>query len=105
MGPEEFYYMEYLRGLKSMEDLREIRISSLRWVLLKWKEGTIRRETIISLIPYVSLVELLTELESEERYEDCSVVWEMMNLIYKDNEKPNDKFPSPFTNRGMEDWG
>jgi|SaaInl74LU_5_DNA_1037368.scaffolds.fasta_scaffold00562_5 hypothetical protein len=104
MGPEEFYYMEYLRGLNN-EDLREIRISSLKWVLDGYTKGTIRRGTIVSLIPYTSLVDLLTELESDERYEDCEVVWKLMETLYNENEKSNDECTSPFTNRGMEDWG
>lgn len=103
MGPEEFYYMDYLSRLNLLE-LRKIRISSLEWVLTNFTSGTIRRETIVSLIPYTSLSSLLVELESDERYEDCEVVWKLMNLIYNENEKSNAKHYNPFTNRGMEDW-
>ena len=70
-----------------------------------YTKGTIRKGTIVSLIPYPSLVDLLTDLESEERYEDCGVVWKLMETLYNENEKSNVEFTSPFTNRGMEDWG
>jgi len=103
MGPEEFYYMDYLSRL-NLSELRKIRISSLEWVWKGWNSGTIRRETIISLIPYQSLTTLLSELESEERYEDCEVVWKIMNEIYNENEKRTENERNPFTNRGMEDW-
>ena len=104
MGPEEFYYMEYLSRL-NLSELRKIRISSLEWVWKGWNSGTIRRETIVSLIPYQSLTTLLSELESEERYEDCEVVWNIMNEIYNENEKRTENERNPFTDRGMEDWG
>jgi hypothetical protein len=103
MGPEEFYYMEYLSRL-NLSELRKIRISSLEWVWKGWNSGTIRRETIVSLIPYQSLTTLLSELESEERYEDCEVVWNIMNEIYNENEKRTENERNPFTDRGMEDW-
>ena len=103
MGPEEFYYMDYLSRL-NLSELRKIRISSLEWVWKGWNSGTIRRETIISLIPYQSLTTLLSELESEERYEDCEVVWKIMNEIYNENEKRTENERNPFTNRGTEDW-
>ena len=103
MGPEEFYYMEYLSRL-NLSELRKIRISSLEWVWKGWNSGTIRRETIVSLIPYQSLTILLSELESEERYEDCEVVWNIMNEIYNENEKRTENERNPFTDRGMEDW-
>ena len=103
MGPEEFYYMEYLSRL-NLSELRKIRISSLEWVWKGWNSGTIRRETIVSLIPYQSLTILLSELESEERYEECEVVWNIMNEIYNENEKRTENERNPFTDRGMEDW-
>ena len=68
--------------------MREVRISSLYWVWdnLSNNSGSIRRSTIIELIPFTSLSKLLSELESEERYEDCKVVWDIMNL-YQENER------------------
>jgi protein-arginine kinase activator protein McsA len=68
--------------------MREVRITSLYWVWdnLQSNRGTIKRTTIISLIPYQSLSQLLDELIDEERYEDCSVVRDIMKL-YKENEK------------------
>jgi len=68
--------------------MREVRITSLYWVWdnLQSNRGTIKRTTIISLIPYQSLSQLLDELIDEERYEDCSVVRDIMKL-YNENEK------------------
>ena len=47
------------------------------------KEGTIRRRTIIGLIPVSQLYDLLDYLEALERYEECSIVKEIIDLIYK----------------------
>tara|TARA_B110000503_G_scaffold2122_1_gene2806 strand:- start:7076 stop:7384 length:309 start_codon:yes stop_codon:yes gene_type:complete len=98
-----FYDMSEL----DIKQLRFIRIKSLAWALEGFREGTIRRNTIVELIPYSSLKSLLFELESEELYEDCLVVFTLMNEIYKENEKRNENANSPFnqTNRGMEDRG
>lgn len=98
-----FYNMSEL----DIKQLRFIRIKSLAWALKGFREGTIRRNTIVELIPYSSLKSLLFELESEELYEDCLVVFALMNEIYKENEKRNENAYSPFnqTNRGMEDRG
>ena len=84
MGPEEFHYMDKFSN-QYFKNMREVRISSLYWV---WDNrssnaGSIRRETIIELIPYTSLEKLLSELVEEERYEDCVVVRDIMNLYEK----------------------
>ena len=87
MGPEEFHYMDKFSN-QYFKNMREVRISSLYWVWdnLSSNSGSIRRETIIELIPYSSLEKLLSELVEEERYEDCVVVRDIMNL-YEEHEK------------------
>ena len=88
MGPEEFHYMDKFSN-QYFKNMREVRISSLYWVWdnLSSNSGSIRRETIIELIPYQSLQKLLSELEEEERYEDCVVVRDIMNLYEKHERK------------------
>ena len=88
MGPEEFHYMDKFSN-QYFKNMREVRISSLYWVWdnLSSNSGSIRRETIIELIPYQSLEKLLSELEEEERYEDCVVVRDIMNLYEKHERK------------------
>ena len=87
MGPEEFHYMDKFSN-QYFKNMREVRISSLYWVWdnLSSNSGSIRRGTIIELIPYTSLEKLLSELVEEERYEDCVVVRDIMNL-YEEHEK------------------
>lgn len=88
MGPEEFHYMDRFSN-QYFKNMREVRISSLYWVWdnLSSNSGSIRRETIIELIPYTSLEKLLSELVEEERYEDCVVVRDIMNLYEKHERK------------------
>ena len=91
-----------------IKQLRWIRVQSLGWVLESFRKGTITRSTIVELIPYSSLASLLSELVEEELYEDCQVVFNLMNEIYKENEKRNERSEyDPFnqSDRGMEDWG
>ena len=99
----KFYHMDEL----DINQLRWIRVQSLGWVLDSFRRGTIKRSTIVELIPYSSLNSLLSELEGEELYEDCQVVFNLMNEIYKENEKRNESPEyNPFKgDRGMEDWG
>ena len=87
MGPEEFHYLDKFNN-EYFRNMREVRITSLYWVWdnLQSNSGSIRRNTIIELIPYKSLSQLLSELVDEERYEDCVVVRDIMEL-YKENEK------------------
>ena len=80
MNPEEFFY-KY--ELISKNDLFEMRIRSLDWMLACYKQGTIRRNTIINLIPLENLNELLKDMEIEERYEDCIVIKEVIDTIYE----------------------
>lgn len=87
MNPEEFHYLDKFSN-EYFKNMREVRITSLYWVWdnLQSNSGSIRTKTVIELIPYSSLSLLLSELEEEERYEDCKVVWDIMSL-YKENEK------------------
>jgi len=87
MGPEEFHYLDKFNN-EYFRNMREVRISSLYWVWdnLSSNSGSIRRNTIIELIPYTSLSQLLDELVEEERYEDCVVVRDIMEL-YNENER------------------
>ena len=70
MNPEEFHYIDKFQN-QYFKNMREVRISSLYWVWdnLSSNSGSIRKSTIVSLIPYTSLSELLTDLESDERYD------------------------------------
>jgi hypothetical protein len=87
MGPEEFHYLDKFNN-DYFRNMREVRITSLYWVWdnLNSERSTIKRSTIIELIPYTSLSQLLSELVDEERYEDCVVVRDIMEL-YKENER------------------
>ena len=55
-----------------------------------YNKGTIRRRTIINLIPLQNLYELLNHMEEVERYEDCMIIKEVIDTIYEQNNiKPN----------------
>lgn len=89
MGPEEFYNRNRLR-LINRETLFEMRVKSLDWMLGCYNRGTIRRRTIINLIPLQNLYELLKHMEEVERYEDCVIIKEVIDTIYEQNNiKPN----------------
>jgi hypothetical protein len=78
MGPEEFYYIDRINQTNTFE----MRIVSLQWMLDCYRRGTIRRTTIIGLIPDIQLIEMLQWLEDEERYEDCVIVKNVLDEIY-----------------------
>jgi len=86
MTPEEFHHINKIIDKTS---LFEMRVRSLRWMLECYLKGTIRRNTILSLIQISSLEELLNYMEEEERYEDCATIRDIINIIYKENKKPN----------------
>jgi len=88
MGPEEFYHLSHLSNRKY---LREIRIKSLAWMLECFEKGTIRKRTIVNLIPKDDLVELMHELETEEKYETCAVIKKILEKIYIQNVAKNTK--------------
>ena len=83
MTPEEYYYRNFPKPTKS--DMYDMRIKSLSWMLDCFKSGTIRRRTIVALIPITQLYDLLEYLEELERYEQCSIVKEIIDLIYNSN--------------------
>jgi hypothetical protein len=82
MTPEEYYY-KYIR--KDNEVLYEMRIKSLKWMLGCFEKGTIRKPTIVNLIPLSELYSLLEWLEERERYEQCLIVKEVIDKIYEPN--------------------
>lgn len=79
MTPEEFYWRN---KLNRDEELKEIRVRSLGWVLDCYNRGTIRKRTIKNLIPMIQLVNLKEELEFEEKYEDCAIIRDILKEIY-----------------------
>ena len=78
MTPEEFYWNDKVKNL----DLTEVRLNSLGWVLDCYNRGTIRKRTIKQLIPKSSLENLLIQMEDLERYEDCIIIKELLDIIY-----------------------
>ena len=80
MTPEEFYYLDKLNNRTDV--LLEMRIRSLGWVLDCFRNGKIRKKTIINLITESQLDELMCYLLEEERYEDCAIVRDMLQEIY-----------------------
>lgn len=80
MTPEEYYY-KYIR--KDNETLYEMRIKSLSWMLDCVEKGTIRKRTVVNLIPLAELYTLLEWLEEKERYEECSTVKKVIDTIYE----------------------
>lgn len=79
MNSEEYYY-KYI--MKDNSAIYEMRVKSLDWMLECFKKGTIRKRTIISLIPKKQLVDLLDWLVVLERYEDCVIVKEVLDIVY-----------------------
>lgn len=78
MGPEEFYYRDRINQTNAFE----MRIISLQWMLDCYRRGTIRKKTILGLIPDIQLIEMLQWLEDEERYEDCVIIKNVLDEIY-----------------------
>jgi hypothetical protein len=69
--------------MKDNSAMYEMRVKSLDWMLECFKKGTIRKRTIISLIPKKQLVDLLDWLVVLERYEDCVIVKEVLDIVYE----------------------
>jgi hypothetical protein len=84
MTPEELYKKDRLMRY-SHESLKEMRVKSLSWMLDCYRRGTIRRNTIINLIPLQNLYSLLKDMEERERYEDCAVIKSVIDEIYEQN--------------------
>lgn len=80
MTPEQFYH---LNKLKEMDTIFEMRVKSLEWMLGCYLKGTIRRRTIINLIPIEELDKLIVHMEEKERYEDCATIRDIINIVYK----------------------
>jgi hypothetical protein len=79
MSPEEFFHRNQI---VSKKEIFEMRVKSLDWMLGCFKRGTIRRNTIVNLIPLEDLYGLLEHLEEIERYEDCIIIKEVIDTIY-----------------------
>ena len=80
MTPEQFYHVN---KMKEMETIFEMRVKSLEWMLGCYLKGTIRRRTIMSLIPIEDLKKLMVHMEKNERYEDCATIRDVINIVYK----------------------
>ena len=78
MTPEEFYHFDKL----SQKTIYEMRILSLGWVLNSYRDGRIRKNTIINLIPKEQLHHVLDYLIEQERYEECAVIRDILNEVY-----------------------
>lgn len=89
MSPEEFYKINKMRLNK--EVLFEMRVKSLDWMLGCYHKGTIRRRTIINLIPLANLYEVLDFMEKKERYEDCSILKRVIEEIYEQTKSKHKK--------------
>jgi len=89
MNPEEFYNINKMRLNK--EVLFEMRVKSLDWMLGCYHKGTIRRRTIINLIPLANLYEVLDFMEKKERYEDCSILKRVIEEIYEQTKSKHKK--------------
>lgn len=80
MGPEEFFHRN---RLINENELFEMRVRSLEWMLGCFKNGTIRRRTIVNLIPLANLYDLLKHMENLERYEDCIIIKDVIDTVYE----------------------
>ena len=80
MTPEEYYRKQFNPDKSVIYDMR---IRSLEWMLACYNRGTIRKRTIIGLIPITQLHDLLKYLEELERYEECLIVKEIIDKIYE----------------------
>lgn len=81
MGPEEFFHKN---RLIAEDELFEMRVRSLEWMLDCYKNGKIRKRTIINLIPLANLQSLLEYMVEEERYENCIIIKEVIDTIYNE---------------------
>jgi hypothetical protein len=78
MSPEEFFHLDRI----NQSVIYEMRIRSLGWVLDCFRNGKIRRNTIINLIQQPQLEDLLHYLIDQERYEECAVVRDILKEVY-----------------------
>ena len=88
MTPEEFYKRDrFLRY--TQQTVKEMRVRSLDWMLGCYRKGTIRRRTIVNLIPLADLYYLLKDMEEVERYEDCATIKSVIEEIYEQKSESN----------------
>lgn len=78
MSPEEFFHLDRI----NQSVIYEMRVRSLGWVLDCFRNGKIRRNTIINLIHQPQLEDLLQYLIDQERYEECAVVRDILKEVY-----------------------
>ena len=78
MNPEEFFHLDRINH----SVIYEMRVRSLGWVLDCFRNGKIRKNTIINLIQQPQLNEILEYLLEQERYEECAIVRDILNEIY-----------------------
>lgn len=78
MSPEEFFHLDRI----NQSVIYEMRVRSLGWVLDCFRNGKIRRNTIINLIHQPQLEDLLQYLIDQERYEECTVVRDILKEVY-----------------------
>lgn len=90
MTPEEFHHFDNFHTI-SENYIKDLRLKSLSWVLDCYDAGTIRRRTIINLIPEIHLIELLQEMEQLERYEECAKIKKFLDTIYYRSEQEHKK--------------
>ena len=88
MTPEEFYKRDRLIKY-THQTVKEMRVRSLDWMLGCFRKGTIRRRTIVNLIPLKDLYYLLKDMEEVERYEDCATIKSVIEEIYEQKSEPN----------------
>ena len=82
MTPEEYFYLEELIE-KEEWDLKLLKnIEYLPWVLEMHRQGRIRTETIVEVIPLNALYRCLSTLEEMEEYEYCDSVWNLILEAY-----------------------
>ena len=63
-------------------EIYDARVHSLGWMLECFRDGTIRKRTIVNLIPEATLHSLLDNLEGDERYEDCKIIVDILKEVY-----------------------
>ena len=81
MTPEEFHHFDNFHTI-SESYMKDLRLKSLSWILDCYDDCTIRRRTIVNLIPEIQLIELLAEMEELEKYEECSKIKKILDTIY-----------------------
>tara|TARA_B110000503_G_C6825193_1_gene280518 strand:+ start:105 stop:386 length:282 start_codon:yes stop_codon:yes gene_type:complete len=92
MTPEEFFYLDRFHEDENV--IYEMRIRSLSWVLASFRNGKIRKKTILDLIPLGGLDDVMKYLLIQERYEECAIVRDIIQEIYNTNNLPRTESPT-----------